>query len=201
MAKSTRKKSVPRKSAPRPAAKKSAKKSARKPAARDEQAQMEAWQRTMTPGAGHARFEPMVGTWIAKTTMVMGPGATPMVSEGVSDHRLILDGRYLEQHYRGSAMGMPFEGRGYTAYDNARKRYVGTWMDNFGTGMMHSVGSGKPTDGRMDFTAESHDPMGKLVKFDCRLTIRDRNHHTYEMWTKAPGGKRYRCMLIEYSRT
>src|SRR6185503_19346937 len=111
MAKSTRKKSVPRKSAPRPDAKKSAKKSARKPAARDEQAQMEAWQRTMTPGAGHARLEPMVGTWIAKTTTVMGPGATPMVSEGVSDHRLILDGRYLEQHYRGSAMGMPFEGR------------------------------------------------------------------------------------------
>ena len=198
MAKSTRKKSVPRKKAART---KTTTGRRRKPAAVDEAAQMEAWQRTMAPGTGHARFDPMVGTWIAKTTMVMGPGAPPMTSEGVSDHRLILGGRYLEQHYRGSAMGMPFEGRGYTAYDNTRKRYVGTWMDNFGTGMMHSVGSGKPSDKRIDFAAESHDPMGKLVKFDCRLEIQDKDHHTYEMWTKAPNGKRYRCMRIEYTRT
>src|SRR5262245_14117777 len=155
----------------------------------------------MTPGPGHARFEPMVGTWIAKTTMVMGPGAPAAVSEGVSDQRLILGGRYLEQHYRGSAMGMPFEGRGYTAYDNARKRYVGTWMDSFGTGMMHSSGKGKPSDKRIDFEAESHDPSGKKMKIDCNHKLQDRDNHTSEEWTKRPGGKRFRTMLIEYSRT
>jgi hypothetical protein len=199
MAKTARKTRATSKSAGRSRA--AATKRKKKPAASDEQAQMEAWQRTMTPGPGHARFEPMVGTWTAKTTMTMGPGAPKMVSEGVSDHRLILGGRYLEQHYRGTAMGMPFEGRGYTAYDNARGRYVGTWMDTFGTGMMHSVGSGKPSAKRMDFEAESHDPSGKRMKFDCALKVRDKDHHTYEMWTKAPGGKRYRCMLIEYTRT
>lgn len=199
MAKTVRKKRAPRKTTSKPRA--SATKGKKKTSAVDEQAQMEAWQKTMTPGAGHARLEPMVGTWIAKTTMVMGPGAPPAVSEGVSDQRLILGGRYLEQHYRGTVMGMPFEGRGYTAYDNARNRYVGTWMDNFGTGMMHSVGSGKPSDRKIDFEAESHDPNGKKRKLECILRIADSNHHSFEMWTKGPGGKRFRTMRIEYSRT
>src|SRR5262245_41373451 len=156
----TKRKSVLRKRA----ARSSAPKRRKKPAAMDEQAQMDAWQKTMMPGAHHARLEPMVGVFATRTTMTMGPGAPAMTSEGVSAHRLILGGRYLEQSYRGDAMGMPFEGRGYTAYDNARGKYVGTWMDTFGTGMMHSVGVGKPSDKRIDFEAESINPMGKRVK-------------------------------------
>jgi hypothetical protein len=35
---------------------------------------------------------------------------------------------------------MPFEGRGTEAYDNITKQYVNTWIDNMGTGIMHSTG-------------------------------------------------------------
>ena len=72
-----------------------------------------------------------------------GAGAPPAVSEGVSEHRWILDGRYVEQVYRGKAMGMPFEGRGFTAYDNVQGKYLGCWMDTMGTGMMFSEGVGR----------------------------------------------------------
>jgi hypothetical protein len=175
--------------------------SRRKASPQDEQAMMAAWQKSMTPGAGHARLGPMVGLWTTRTTMTMNPGAPPQVSEGVSEHRLILGGRYLEQSYRGTAMGMPFEGRGYTAFDNVRGCYVGTWMDTFGTGMMHSVGVGRPSDAKIDFESESYDPSGKRVRFDCRIRMRDRDHHSYEMWTKDPRGRRYRVMLVEYTRS
>lgn len=33
-------------------------------------------------------------------------------------------------------MGMPFEGHGTLAYDNHRKMFVSTWIDNMGSGIM-----------------------------------------------------------------
>jgi hypothetical protein len=104
---------------------------------------MAAWEKVMHPSEGHRRLEPMVGTWKAKTTFTMTPGAPPSVEENTSEHRLVLGGRFLEQRYTGTAMGMPFEGIGYTGYDNVQKKYVGTWMDNFGTGVMQR-GIGRP---------------------------------------------------------
>ena len=74
----------------------------------------------------------------------MAPGAPPDVSEGSSENRWVLGGRYLQQIYKGSSMGMPFEGIGYTAYDNVQEQYLGFWMDSFGTGLMTTEGVGKP---------------------------------------------------------
>lgn len=171
-----------------------------KPAAMSEEQMMALWQAAATPSAGHARLMPMVGTWRATTTFTMAPGAPPQVSGGTSVHRLVLGGRYLEQVYKGTAMAMPFEGIGFTGYDNVQKRFVGTWMDTFGTGVMNSVGVGRPTDDRMDFVCEAIEPSGKKKLFDAIVRIRDHSHHSYEMWTKGPNGKSYRTMIVEYER-
>lgn len=189
-------KATGRTGASRPAAR--AKK--RNAAAMDHEAMMAEWQKAMTPSAGHRRLEPTVGTWNSKVTMTMDPGAPAQVNEGISENRWVLGGRYLFQEHKGTAMGMPFEGIGYTGYDNCLGKYVGTWMDNFGTGMMTSAGIGKPSSKAIDSEAEFFDPSGKRVKFLCKLRIKDRNHHTYEMWTKAPGGRLFRTLLIEYTR-
>ena len=142
----------------------------------------------------------MVGIFNTKTTFVMAPGAAPAESEGRSEHKWVLGARYLEQSYQGTSMGMPFEGLGYTGYDNIQRKYVGTWMDSFGTGFMNSVGVGRPSDQTMEFESEVFDPSGKRQKFWSKLRVQDRDHHTYEMWTKAPNGKKYRTMLVEYTR-
>jgi hypothetical protein len=165
-----------------------------------EEEMMAAWQAASTPGEGHRRLDPIVGTFKTRTSFTMAPGAPPQVSEGTSEHAWALGGRYVEQRYSGQAMGMPFEGLGYTGYDNAQKKYVGTWMDTFGTGFMHSFGTGRPSKDAMTFEAESIDCMGQRVQWECKLKIKDRNEHTYELWTKAPNGKRYRAMIVEYTR-
>jgi hypothetical protein len=184
--------------------KKKAAVAARKPAkggrAVDPEAMMEAWRKAASPGEGHRRLEPLVGTWNVRTTFTMTPGEPPQVSGGTSEHRWVLGGRYLEQRYKGTAMDMPFEGLGYTAYDNTQKKYFGAWMDSCGTGLMTSVGTGRPTDSKIDFDSETCDPSGGRAKVLCTIRIQDRDHHTYEMWAKAPNGKRYRTMLIEYKR-
>lgn len=204
-AKATPKPKVSVKPKPKPKAKPAAKpvaKSAvkRPPKAMSEQEMMAQWQAAATPSPGHARLMSMVGTWRATTTFTMAPGAPPQVHPGTSVHRLVLGGRYLEQIYKGTAMGMPFEGIGFTGYDNVQQRYVGTWMDTFGTGLMMSVGVGRPSDDKLEFICEAIEPSGQKKVFDAIIRIRDHAHHSYEMWTKGPDGKSYRTMLVEYER-
>ncbi len=189
-------KAKPKTTASKPAASKGSK----APKAMSQEEMMAQWQAASTPSAGHARLMPMVGTWKAKTSFTMAPGAPPETHGGTSVHRLVLGGRYLEQTYKGLSMGMPFEGIGYTGYDNAQRKYVGTWMDTFGTGFMTSIGTGQPADDRIDFVAEAIEPSGAKKVFDAIIRIKDHSHHSYEMWTKGPDGKKYRVMLIEYER-
>jgi hypothetical protein len=65
---------------------------------------------------------------------------------------------------------------------------------------MTSVGVGSPTDERIDAVAEAIEPSGNKKTFDTIIRIRDHGHHSYEMWTKGPDGKKYRVMLVEYER-
>ena len=160
---------------------------------------MAQWQKAMTPAEGHKRLEPIVGSFKAKATFVMEPGGEAQKSDATSEHRWILDGRFVEQEYNGTTMGMPFQGRGYTGYDNVKKKYVGTWMDSFSTGVMNFT-STKISPKQITSVAESLDPSGKKMVFDTILSIKDKNRHTYEMWTKAKNGKKFRTMLIEYTR-
>jgi hypothetical protein len=193
-------KASPKAKKPKAAAKAKAPAPKRTSAAMSEEAMMAQWQKAMTPTAGHARLMPMVGRWKATTTFTMAPGAPSQVSAGTSVHRLVLGGRFLEQTYKGSSMGMPFEGIGFTGYDNVQQRYVGTWMDTFGTGVMSSLGVGRPTDEKLDFVAEAIEPSGNKKVFDAIIRIRNHEHHSYEMWTKGPDGKSYRVMLVDYER-
>ena len=172
----------------------------RAPKAMTEAEMMTQWQAAMTPSAGHARLMPMVGTWRAKTTFTMAPGAPEQVHGGTSVHRFVLGGRYLEQIYKGMSMGMPFEGIGYTGYDNVQQRYVGIWMDTFGTGVMTFIGVGKPNDERIDTVAEAIEPSGQKRVFENIVRIQNHGRHSYEMWTTGPSGKSFRMMLIEYER-
>jgi hypothetical protein len=205
-----KKKAARPKSTPKPKAKPKAKAKAkatskpkaapRSKAAMDEAAMMAQWQAAMTPSEGHARLMPMVGTWRATTTFTMAPGAPEQVSEGSSVHRLVLGGRYLEQVYKGTSMGMPFEGMGFTGFDNVRKRYVGIWMDTFGTGIMNSISTGEPTDDKIEFACEAIEPSGQKRIFDATVRIKGHDRHSYEMWTNGPNGKPYRVMFIDYER-
>lgn len=81
----------------------------------------------------------------------------PQVSDATSEHRWVLGDRYVEQRYK----GMPFEGIGYAGCDNVQKRYVGTWMDTFGTSIMNSISVGRPTDKEIRSEAGCFEPSEK----------------------------------------
>ena len=166
----------------------------------EQQAMMDAWMKFATPGESHKALNNMVGTWDAKTTMWEAPGAEPHVSMATSETHWLLGNRYVQETVNGSFMGMPFQGIGITGYDNAKKQYFNTWFDNFGTGVMTSVGT--MADAKtLALKTSMTDPMsGKDIPGEMRITIADADHHTMESWAPAPDGKMFKNMQVEYIR-
>lgn len=172
-----------------------------KPKAAPGQAEMEAMMKAATPGDAHKKLNAMAGTFNADVKMWMQPGAPPAGGAGVAENSWALDGRFLEQHFTGNFMGMPFTGMGFTGYDNIKKKYVGAWMDTMTTSMMISSGTANADGKSYTFTSTMDDPMtGKSSPVKETVTIVDDDHHTLEMWGAAPDGKMFKMMEIAYTR-
>ncbi len=166
----------------------------------DEKAMMEMMAKISAPGELHKKLDAFAGTWDTKVTMWMMPGAKPDVSTGTSKNSWIFGGRYLEQRFEGVFMGQKFSGVGYTGYDNVTKKWWGTWMDSMSTGIMVSEGK-MEGDNAWTFEGRSADPMtGQMMDVKEKITIKDEDHHTMEMWMPGPDGKMYLCMQIDYAR-
>ena len=108
------------------AAGKEAKKAAEKAPSAEQQAMIDAWKKAGEVGPAHGRLKAMAGNFDTTTRVRMKPGAPPQESKGKSEHKLVFDGRFLQQEFKGSMMGQPFTGIGVTGYDNTRKKYVGS---------------------------------------------------------------------------
>ena len=166
----------------------------------DEKAMMEAWMKAATPGEMHKKLDSMIGTWDAKVSSWQAPGTEPAVSTGTSESSWALGGRFVQENFTGSFMGQPFHGIGYTGYDNVKKQYISSWMDDMGTAMMISTGTVAGPNS-MTFETSMADPMsGKSMPMTEKLTVADNDHHTFEMWAPAPDGKMFKMMEIEYTR-
>jgi hypothetical protein len=162
---------------------------------------MEAMMKAATPGDAHKKLGAMVGTFDTTVKMYQQPGAPPVAGGGVSENSWALDGRFVEQRFNGTFMGMAFHGIGYTGYDNIKKHYVGSWMDNMTTSMMVSEGTADATGKSITFTSTMDDPMtGKSSPVKETVTVVDDDHHTLEMWGAGPDGKMFKMMEIAYSR-
>jgi hypothetical protein len=178
---------------------------AKKDAPADQQkmmeAMMEAMMKAMMPGDAQKLLNDMVGTFDVKVTAWMMPGQPPTGGSGTAVSTWIMDGRYVQQKFSGKFMGMPFEGLGYTGYDNVKKSYWSTWVDNMGTGVMTSTGSTSDGGKTWKFQSSMPDPMtGKDTPEESQLTVTDHNHYTMSMWSPGPDGKMMKMMEIAYTR-
>jgi hypothetical protein len=98
-------------------------------------------------------------------------------------------------------MGKGFTGIGMTGYDNAKKRYVGTWMDSMSTSIAYLEGTMDAAGKTMTMTMEMTDPMtGKKVKQRTVTRIESPDRHVFETYERAPNGKEFKSMEIVYTR-
>lgn len=160
-------------------------------------ADMKAWMAYMTPGVEHKQMASADGVWTQEVTMWMDPSQPPVQSKSEATCSMIMDGRYQETHTKGEFNGMPFNGYSLVGFDNARKVYQSTWIDNMGTGMMFMEGTMDMKTHVIHFTGTSTDPMsGKVMKCREDWTIVDDKTQKMEMWMTPPAGKEFKTMEI-----
>lgn len=161
---------------------------------------MQKWQEYSTPAAGHKILDKLVGTWDYNLRYWSAPNTPPEESTGTNEVKWILGERFLEMDVKGTTMGQPFEGIGFIGYDNAKKEYVNTWIDNMGTGMMTATGTYDAESYTMTETGTYTDPMAGEQKFKGVTKFIDADNFSYEMYTYAPDGTEFRNMKINYTR-
>jgi hypothetical protein len=159
-----------------------------------------AWMEYMTPGMAHQMLAKSDGEWQEEITMWMAPNTEPMKNTATATNKMILDGRYQQSIHKGTFNGMPFEGIGLTGFDNAKKVYMSTWIDNMGTGIMYSEGKWDDAKKMIEFKGSGIDPMtGKEMKVRQTLKIVDDNTHMMEMFSYQDG-KEFKTMEIKLTR-
>lgn len=159
------------------------------------------WQSYMTPGKEHQMLASWDGTWTGQVTSWMSPGTPPSMSTMTSVNKMIMGGRYQQSTNTGNFGGMPFEGISTIAFDNARKVFIMTWIDNMGTGIMKTEGTWDASTNSITFTGKMVDPYTyKEVDFREVMKVTDPDHQILEMYGPGPDGKEYKSMEIRLSR-
>ncbi|MFZ2323904.1 MAG: DUF1579 domain-containing protein [Ignavibacteriaceae bacterium] len=165
----------------------------------DQDAMMEAWQKSMVPGPEHKMIANMVGEWDAEITMWTDPSQPPEITKGAAVYESIFDGRYIIGYYDGITLGMPFSGMNISGYDNVKKVFFSSLINNMGTGVMYLEGTYDKNSNTYNYSRETLDPMENKMKVREVITIIDKDHSKFEMFVNM-GNDEMKSMEINYSR-
>lgn len=169
--------------------------------ASSEEEMMQKWMAFATPGEAHQLLNDRVGHWSMVVKQFMPDMPEPMVSSGQSEMKWIFDGRYIQDMTSGETMGMPFNGQGTTGYDNIKRKYVASWIDNVGTGLAVSEGTYDAASRTFNYVTQGPDPVAdSYVPMRVIERWSDRDHWVMQAFMHGSEGKEYMCMEIEYTR-
>jgi hypothetical protein len=158
-----------------------------------------AWAAYMTPGPTHQMMAKDNGKWNAEISFYYNPDS-PSVHKTVCENKMILGGRYQQSTYKGDIDGMQFEGIGTLAYDNSRKTYISTWVDNMGTGIIYLEGTYDEASKTLTLQGKTVDvTTGKDMMTKETLKIIDDNTKQMEMFD-VKDGKETKSMSIKLTR-
>lgn len=148
------------------------------------------------PGPEHEMLKKDVGTWDATVEMFMQPGAPAMVSKGVETVTM-MGALWQVSEFKSEMMGQPFEGRGATGYDPAKKKFVGTWVDTMTPGYYTVEGTYDAATRTLTATMRGPDASGAVVETKETTQWTDADTRVFTMY--APDGKTV-GMRITYKR-
>jgi uncharacterized protein DUF1579 len=155
-----------------------------------------------TPGKMHEHLVKEVGTWDGKTTMYM-PGSDPQTSECTMTIKSLMGGRFTQVEIKGDMPGMgPYEGFGIYGYDNVSKKFVSSWIDNQGTGVMQCTGALSDDGKVLTWACTYNCPLQKKAVAMREIdTITGPNTKRFEMFGPDPKtGKESKMMTIDFTK-
>jgi hypothetical protein len=158
----------------------------------------------------HKLLSSLDGNWTFTTKMWMNPdpNAPPQESKGTATRKTVMGGRYVMMDVTGK-MQMPgeggkmkdlqFKGMSLEGYDNVKKKFVSSWVDNMGTGIEFSEGTYDPATKTLTYTSEIEPMPGMKSQVREEIKIADNNHMTLD-WYENRGGQEKKTMEINYTR-
>jgi hypothetical protein len=158
----------------------------------------------------HKLLSSLDGNWTYTIKMWMNPdpNAKPQESKGTATRKSVMGGRYVMMDVSGKFQ-MPgedgkmkevqFKGMGLEGYDNVKKKFVGSWIDNMGTGIMFSEGDYDAATKTFTYTSEMEPMPGMKSQVREVLKMTDTNHMMLE-WYENQGGQEKKTMEIAYTR-
>ena len=161
-------------------------------------------------GENHKLLSSLDGNWdyTIKFWMNPDPNAKPQESKGSATRKSIMGGRYVMMDVSGS-MQMPgedgkmktmqFKGMGMEGYDNVKKKFVASWIDNMGTGIEFSEGTYDPATKSFTYTSEMEPVPGMKTQVREVIKVADNNHMSLE-WYENQGGQEKKTMEISYTK-
>jgi Protein of unknown function (DUF1579) len=125
----------------------------------DSAAMAKAWTDFSTPGDMHKWMAKSAGTWSCDSVAQwMDPAAPPSFSKASSTEKIILNGLYIEGDYSSNMMGMPMGGKSIMGFDNVKKKFVMSWIDNLGSGIVRMEGDYDAATKTLNLKGKQSDP-------------------------------------------
>lgn len=156
----------------------------------------------------HKLLAELAGDWDYTVKMWMDPDQPPSESKGKATRKSIMDGRFFTLDVEGKfempgpdgkMMEMDFTGVGMEGYDNVKKKFVSTWADSMGTGIMFAEGTYDPATETFTYNSEIEMVPGMKTKVREIVKVIDKDHHIFE-WYENRDGKDVKTMEIAYTR-
>jgi len=158
----------------------------------------------------HKLLADMNGSWNYSIKMWMSPdpNAKPQESKGTATRKSAMGGRYAMMDVTGTMQmpgpdgkmkNMQFKGMGVDGYDNVKKKFVSSWIDNMGTGIQFSEGTYDPASKTFTFASEMEMMPGMKTPVRETLKVTDKDHMQME-WYETHGGQEKKTMEIAYTR-
>ncbi len=156
----------------------------------------------------HKLLASTAGNWSYVVKMWMDPKAKPSESNGMAIRKAIMDGRYVTGDHSGSfkmpgadgkMKDMNFHGISLDGYDNVKKKFVSTWIDNMGTGIMLLDGTYDAATKAFTYTGEYEGMPGMKSKVREVIKFADNDHMNMEYYEDRGQGE-MKTMEINYTR-
>jgi hypothetical protein len=156
----------------------------------------------------HKVLADTAGNYSYVVKMWMDPKGKPEESKGTATRKAIMDGRYVTGEYSGSFQmpgadgkmkDMNFKGVSLDGYDNVKKKFVSSWIDNMGTGIMMMDGTYDTGTKTFTYTADYEMMPGMKSKVREVIKVTDKDHMTMEYFEDRGQGE-MKSMEINYTR-
>lgn len=166
----------------------------------------------LDPGPYQHRLDPLVGTWKAvKYNYILGSDGQPVVSHDITVTTRWISktgGRFLEEKTEGTLAGTPYYRLGVLGFSNIDRRYEWTTFDSVTpTSMTYR---GDPVGGLssvLSIPGEFTDPgllgpeyLGKTIPMRTVITIRPKDHSTFDLYFTPPGQSERLIDRVVYTR-